>query len=201
MSPRRLRPGTRRRVPALALAIMLVAAASGCGSGAGDGPAHRTQGTTAARTPAPDGGSPVDSSGACTREQARRAFVAFLTAFDAGDYAKLDSLFASPPAFRWFSSNPPGRRIRAASMRRRSLIAYFRRRHAVHDHMSLSALQVNEGSPHSTGLSFELRRSAADFRRGRPFWVSGKAALICHGGHARFIVVSIGSPGTGRPLS
>jgi hypothetical protein len=127
--------------------------------------------------------------------------VAFLSAFNAGDYMKLDSLFAFPPAFKWFSSGPPGRRIGAASMRRRSLIAYFRRRHANHDHMSLSALQVSEGAPHSTGLSFELRRSAADFRRGRPFWVSGKAALICHGDHAKFIVISIGSAGTGRPFS
>ncbi len=92
--------------------------------------------------------------------------MAFLSAFDGGDYAQLDSLFASQPAFEGFSSNPPGLRLRAAAMRRRSPIAYFRRRHANRDHLSFSALHINGSASHHTGLWFELRRSAADFRRG-----------------------------------
>lgn len=143
--------------------------------------------------PAARAGAP----GACTTNEARRAFAEFLIAFDRGDLARLDSMFASQPAFSWYSSGVPGARLNRASERRGTLVAYFRARHSHRDRLGLLRLQVNRGSPHSTGLEFELRRSATDFRHGRPFPVAGKANLLCHGGKAKFRAISLGAPGSG----
>ena len=135
----------------------------------------------------------ASGSGACGTVQARRAFTSFLEAFDHGDYAALDSLFASQPAFAWFSSNAPGTRLGKEAERRAALVPYFRRRHAEHDRLRLAHLTVITGAQHSTGLGFELRRSAADFRGGRWLAVSGKASLTCHGGKPKFRVISLGA--------
>jgi hypothetical protein len=142
---------------------------------------------------------PATGSGACGSVKARRAFTSFLAAFDHGDYAALDSLFASQLAFAWFSSNAPGTRLGKEAERRATLVPYFRRRHSEHDRLRLAHLTVVSGARHSTGLGFELRRSSADFRDGQWLAESGKASLTCHGGKPKFRAVSLGAArdGTG----
>ncbi len=124
-------------------------------------------------------------------------FAEFLAAFNSGDLRKLDSLFARQPAFAWYSSNAPGSRLNRAAERRGNLVAYFRSRHLEQDRLRSVEIDVNTAAPHRTGLSLKLRRRAADYGGGRWFLVAGKAALACHDGRARFLVVSLGAPGSG----
>lgn len=136
---------------------------------------------------------PTDTS-PCTRAQARAAFNAFLVAFDRGDYAKLDSLFVGEPDFQWFSSNAPGRRLNSTADDRDSLVPYFRARHRRGDRLRLLDFHFTGRSPHWSGFWFDLRRRSRDFRAGRWFPTTGKGAVVCDGGRASFIVMSIGGP-------
>lgn len=163
---------------------------AGCGSDGGSAASGANEPKEPA-TAATLQGSAV-GSGACGKPKARRAFTSFLRAFNRGDYAALDSLFAMQPAFAWFSSSEPGARLRKEAERRDTLVPYFRWRHSEHDRLRAAHLTVNTGAPHSTGLSLELRRSAADFRDGRWLAVSGKASLTCHGRGPKFLAVSLG---------
>jgi hypothetical protein len=76
------------------------------------------------------GAAPASS---CAPEDALAAFTSFVAAFNRGDFARLDALFAQPPLFHWYSSNPPGLRRTAAAADRSTLIAYFRTRHRKRD--------------------------------------------------------------------
>jgi hypothetical protein len=174
----------------LLMAVSVVVAASGCG--------RTTSGETvsAVRTSASIAAE-GSAAGACTTAKARQAFAEFVTAFNRGNLRKLDSLFARQPAFAWYSSNAPGSRLNRAAKRRDTLIAYFRARHLDQDRLRPARIGITTAAPHQTGLSLELRRSTADYRAGRWFSVAGKAALVCHGGRARFLVVSLGPPGNG----
>ena len=175
----------------LSLAILLTAfAVSGCGGGPGGSSANDaapSSGSARGR-----GAASTDQSGACALGDARRAFASFLAAFNHGKYARLDSLFAAEPAFGWFSSNDPGRRIRQEAERRSTLVQYFRRRHSQRDRLRLERLPVITAGAHRTGLGLELWRSAADFRNGKWSRVSGKASLVCHAQTPKFLVMSLG---------
>ena len=91
----------------------------------------------------------------------------------------------------------PGSRLNRAAERRDTLITYFRDRHLEQDRLRSVEIDVNTAAPHRTGLSLELRRRADDYRGGRWFSMAGKAGLVCHDGRARFLVVSLGPPGSG----
>jgi len=171
----------------IAASVLLVA--SGCGRTASGEAVSAV--TTSASVAA------QSSAGACTIAKARQTFAEFVTAFNRGDLRKLDSLFARQPAFAWYSSNAPGRRLNRAAERRGTLIAYLRDRHLNLDRLRPVEIGVITAAPHRTGLSLELRRSAADYGGGRWFSVAGKAGLACHDGRARFLVVSLGAAGSG----
>lgn len=130
----------------------------------------------------------------CSRGQTRQALDSFVVAFNRGDYAALDSLFAQPPAFRWYSSPKPGQRIGAAAKRRDTLIPYFRTRHARQDRLRLLVFGFTGRAARWSNLWFEMRRSAADFRQGKWIESPGKGAVACDGGSTQFIVVSLGGP-------
>lgn len=130
----------------------------------------------------------------CPRGQTRQALDSFVVAFNRGDYAALDSLFAQPPAFRWYSSQKLGQRIGAAAKRRGTLIPYFRTRHARQDRLRLLAFEFTGRAARWSNLSFEMRRSAADFRQGKWIESLAKGAVVCDGGSAQFIVMSLGGP-------
>ena len=99
-------------------------------------------------------GSPTDAP-PCGRSPTRHGFVAF----DRGDYAKLDSLFATKPDFQWYSSPPPGRRLGRAAGDRDTLIPYIRRRHARHDRLCLLTFHFTGRARHWSNFWFELRRA------------------------------------------
>jgi hypothetical protein len=133
------------------------------------------------------------ASQACTAGATRTAWVAFLNAFNHGDYQRLDKLFARAPEFGWYSSNAPGLRNLTPSKNRATLISYFRARHAHHDRMQLLAFAYHDDG----NFTYRLRRSASDYKSGAWFKLIGKGAVTCTDADTRLIVVSVGGPGTG----
>ena len=86
----------RWRAVLVAVAALPVAGWAAGGSGAG------TTGSTV------HAGGPITN---CTAVQTRSALASFVAAFDAGDYQRLNALFAGPSWFRWYSSSAPGERF------------------------------------------------------------------------------------------
>jgi ketosteroid isomerase-like protein len=130
----------------------------------------------------------------CSGPQTRQLVWDFFTAFNRGDLAGLDQLFAPAPAFRWYSSAAPGKRLGAAARHRGTLIPYFSARNAKHDVFNDQRVHLSASAPHWSNFWFEARRAAADFRGGKHFAVVGKGSAICRGKHAQLIVVSVGAP-------
>ena len=131
----------------------------------------------------------------CDEPASRAAFGAFLTAFNRGDAATLDGLFAPAGQFGWYSSAPPKGRVQQASRNRATLAAYFRSRHARDEKLGLVKFNYASAQPRSgaTVANFNgiLTRRAADVpMRKRGF----KAALRCTDTERQFVVVSIGTP-------
>lgn len=140
-----------------------------------------------------------DASGAartpCDERASRAAFGAFLTAFNRGDAATLEGLFAPADEFGWYASSPPKGRVQRASRDRATLAAYFRSRHAKGEKLGLVKFNYASAQPRSgaTVSNFNgiLTRRAADVPlRKRGF----KAALRCTETERLFVVVSIGTP-------
>lgn len=119
---------------------------------------------------------------------------AFARAFNDGDLATVDRLFAKEPGFKWYSSALPGKRIGAAAQRRATLLDYFRRRHARGDALVIRSFTFHGNSGGVGHFAATVRRSARDYRGGRPIQVPAKGAATCVAGYAAFVVMSIGGP-------
>lgn len=145
----------------------------------------------AADTARPAMAPPTDTS-PCTRAQTGTALDSFVAYFNRGASAKLDSLFAAEPAFQWYSSPHPGRRLGARAKDRDSLIPYFRRRHARGEELRLLAFNYSGAARHWSNFWFEALRRADGFNDGRWRGVVGKGAAICEQGSPRIIVLSLG---------
>jgi hypothetical protein len=131
---------------------------------------------------------------ACTKSETRTALVSFVRAFNAGDYRRLDRLFAGPSWFRWYSSSTPGVRFNPQAQQRGTLISYFRDRHAQSDRFKLMSFRFTGNSNGFGNFTWKMERSATDFRNGAWFVTEAKGAALCQGTNARLIVLSIGSP-------
>jgi hypothetical protein len=131
---------------------------------------------------------------ACTKSETRSALVSFVRAFNAGDYRRLNELFAGHPWFRWYSSSAPGARLDAQAQQRSTLISYFRDRHARSDRFKLVSFRFTGNSNGFGNFTWKMERSAADFRDRAWFVTEAKGAAVCQGGDARFVVMSIGAP-------
>jgi hypothetical protein len=131
---------------------------------------------------------------ACTKSETRSSLVSFVRAFNPGDYRRLNTLFAGPSWFRWYSSSTPGVRFNPQAQQRDTLISYFRDRHAQSDRFKLMSFHFTGNSNGFRNFTWKTERSAADFRNGARFVTDAKGAALCRGADARFIVMSIGSP-------
>jgi hypothetical protein len=138
--------------------------------------------------------TPAGSITNCTAMQTRSALVSFIAAFNAGDSARLDALFAGPSWFRWYSSSAPGARFDPQARTRGTLIAYFRARHAQRDRFRLVSFRFNGNTLGYANLVWKMRRSAGDFGDGAWFTVEAKGAARCWGASTRFITMSVGGP-------
>jgi hypothetical protein len=145
-------------------------------------------------------GRPGDATArsACASAEIRVALASFVDAHNRGDSGRLDSLFAEEPEFEWYSTSSPGERLGQEARRRRTLIRYFRRRHAAGDRFDLRSFGFNGNSAgHGGGYrNFEMRmrRRVEGYRQGEWFRSWGKGAAVCGDGDpARFIVISLGT--------
>jgi hypothetical protein len=144
-------------------------------------------------------GRPGDAAArtGCTEAGTRAALAAFVSAHNRGDSERLDTLFAAEPEFEWYSNSAPGARLGQGAKRRRTLLAYFRRRHAAGDRFALRSFDFNGNSPgHGGGygnLEMKMLRRVPGYRGGRWFDAWGKGAAICDGESVRLIVVSLGT--------
>jgi hypothetical protein len=136
-------------------------------------------------------GGPITN---CTAVQTRSALVSFMAAFNAGNYGRLDAVFAGPSWFRWYSSSAPGMRFDPQAQMRNTLVAYFRARHAQRERFRLVSFKFNGNSLGYGNFNWKMKRSAGDFRDGAWFMVEAKGAALCEGASTRFIVMSVGAP-------
>jgi hypothetical protein len=118
---------------------------------------------------------------------------AFVRAYNAGDFRRLDRLF-SRRNFVWYSAAAPGARLLAGATNRETLLPYFRRRHRHADELALVAYRFNDYERRRELGHFELtvRRRAADFRDRSWFEVAAKGALDCSKPPLTISALSIG---------
>ncbi len=112
--------GHLRTVPAiLAVAISVTA---GCSSSPDTSPSPNT-------SPPPPSGQAIDASvakerRACKSSEVNSLVADFSRAFNAGDLARLDRLFAPAESFQWYSTTGPGERLDPEASDRQTLVQY-----------------------------------------------------------------------------
>jgi hypothetical protein len=128
----------------------------------------------------------------CTPVQTRALIVRFVNAFNRGDARSLNQVWDSKQWFQWYGvTSEPGRRVDDASKRRDTLLPYFAARHAAHEHLQLTSVQIKAYSRGYRDFYFELTRSADDLPDG-PVAYSGKGASSCVTGRLDVWVMGAG---------
>jgi hypothetical protein len=134
----------------------------------------------------------------CTSVEVHRLGARFVHAFDKGDGATLDRLFAADdgdhnaatPSFQWYSTGPPGTRFGRAADDRSTLMRYFRARHKQGEWLKLVWMSRGGASHGYFDFAFHVHRQARDLRR--PGTFEGKGAAICSDRGAQIAVWSVG---------
>jgi hypothetical protein len=122
--------------------------------------------------------TPVKNKG-CTPVQTRALIIRFVKAFNRGDAPTLNRVWDSKDWFKWYSvSNQPGLRIKADAYRRDTLLPYFAARHAAHERLVLTSVQINAYGHGYRNFQYKLTRSANDLP-GSPVAYEGKGASSC----------------------
>jgi hypothetical protein len=131
----------------------------------------------------------------CDVVTVKRILTRFVDAYNRGDTARLDTLFARE-GFHWYASNGPGVRELPGARRRGTLVAYFRARHRQNDRMILRSYRFNGYEAERQLAHFELegKRRADDFLSGEWFGFDGKGALDCSQARPSITVMFIGGP-------
>jgi hypothetical protein len=131
----------------------------------------------------------------CDVVTVKRVLTRFVDAYNRGDTARLDTLFARK-RFHWYASSEPGVRELPEARRRGTLASYFRERHRQNDRIDLRSYRFNsfEEERQLAHFALEGRRRADDFRSGEWFRFGGKGALDCSQSRASIGVMFIGGP-------
>jgi hypothetical protein len=102
----------------------------------------------------------------------------FIDAFNHGDLAQLDQLFAGlGEGFRWYATDAPGQRFNPEASNRDTLMAYFAARHLKHERLALNSLDITYIDGYAAGLWLHLTRSADDGLP--PTRYEGKGVVQC----------------------
>jgi hypothetical protein len=126
----------------------------------------------------------------CARSETEEIVSRFVTAFNHGDLATLDSLVAYEPSFQWYSvSTSPGRRIRDEAENRHSLAAYFASRHRVAERLELNRFQFDNRTFGHGGFRFAMTRFANDLNTQK---IIGKGEVNCTLDPPSIVVWSMG---------
>ena len=112
----------------------------------------------------------------CSTAEARAVVAHFIDAFNDGDLAALDRIFAPEGRFQWYSTDAPGERLGDASYHRSTLIEYFAERHQRRERLELGSWKFNGNRGGFGHFQFQLTRGAADLD-GTPY--DGKGAIDC----------------------
>lgn len=114
----------------------------------------------------------------CTPDNVHQVVDRFIEAFNRGDVAQLDQLFARDgEGFHWYSTDAPGQRLNAEASNRDSLMAYFAARHLQHERLALNSLDITYTNGLDAGFWFRLTRSADDGLP--PTRYNGKGGVQC----------------------
>jgi hypothetical protein len=164
--------GHLRTVPAIPAVAISVAA--GCSGSPDTSPSPST-------SPSPPSGQAIDASVAkaprpCKPREVNSLVADFSRAFNAGDLARLDLLFAPADSFQWYSTTGPGERFDPEASDRRTLVQYFQRRHARGEGLRLQSFRFNGNGFGFGHFEYGLVRSAEDMAPS-PYY--GKGAAIC----------------------
>jgi hypothetical protein len=126
-------------------------------------------------------GSPASSNGqSCNEQGTHELVVEFIGAFNRGDLARLDRLFARGMWWRWYAvGTAPGKRIQAAAYNRNTLVTYFRARHKKHERLQLRSFQYTGRSDGYAHFQYEILRRADDMAKGAARTYTGKGAMSC----------------------
>jgi hypothetical protein len=118
---------------------------------------------------------------------------AFVSAYNRGDYRRLDRLF-SRGRFVWYFAIGPDRDLRDAKQSRETLIPYFRARHRSGDRLEINSFRFNgyERERDRSHFQFEGRRRADDVRRGEWRPMTGKGGLDCSRPPVRIALLLVG---------
>jgi hypothetical protein len=126
----------------------------------------------------------------CSRAEVGQVVSKFAAAFNRGDGRTLARVVAREPRFQWYSTDAPGKRLGPAAGNRKTLGAYFARRHAAGERLRLVRVKVNGntdggGGPYGN-FEFDAMRSAHDLAS-TPY--NGKGAVYCFRDRADMIFV------------
>lgn len=114
----------------------------------------------------------------CTPDTVHQVVDRFIEAFDRGDVAQLDQLFARDgEGFHWYSTDAPGQRLNAEASNRDSLMAYFAARHLQHERLALNSLDITYTNDMEAGFWFRVTRSADDGLPATAY--NGKGGVQC----------------------
>jgi hypothetical protein len=113
----------------------------------------------------------------------------FVDAFNRGDLAELDRVFAKEPEFDWYSTGAPGERLLPIAADRESLVPYFRDRHSRGERLALRTFRFNgntRGVRTYGNVEFTLMRQGDDLA---PTAYQGKGAALCYRSRPDAVIV------------
>lgn len=117
----------------------------------------------------------------CRPGEVRTLVRGFVAAFNQGDSAALDEVFAEASRFRWHSTTSPGARLRAAAANRNSLVPYLSGRHAAGERFRLRSFRLNgngnDGVRVYGNFVYTLTRTTPERGSAR---FGGKGAALCY---------------------
>lgn len=120
----------------------------------------------------------------CIADEIEELVEGFIQAFNNGDIATLDGIFAVGDSFRWYSTQPPGAPRDHAD--RTQLMAYFEARHDASERLVLRELTFGGNSDGFGNFEYRLTRRADDIPETE---YEGKGAADCTTNDEAVIIV------------
>lgn len=145
-----------------------------------------------------ESGSPARVSGGpraaeaergCTATDVRGVVLRFVRAFNDGDVATLDGVFARAGEFHWYTVDDPARPRDLGAEDRSALLRYLGRRHRAGERLRLVSFAFNGNNASYGHFEFEVDRSAGDLATTR---YDGKGAVVCTDGPPRIAAWAMG---------